>query len=328
MTARSTGRAAWIKLAVMRRALSILSAMACVCGAAFPARAAAPTALPGVTVTAPLLKKIPETVQTFGAPATRGRLARWRTEVCPIVLGMSSERDAYFAQRIRDVAKLAGAPSAPSRCVPDIVVFITTDPDAMVRRLTERAKVLLNGPSRWPVQNSQLVRFAGGKGDPVHLFYLSGDGPVLTGGDQTPAVSNASAAFALSNDLFGPPVYDQGHASRLTPWVDEAFLRVVLVVDARQLLGLDGVQISAYLSLTTLADVNVGDQDFPTIANLFSDRAHGRPPAADLTFWDRAYLGALYKTQSQTSLSMQQSAMADRIAHAVQSQTILPAAGR
>jgi hypothetical protein len=103
---------------------------------------------------------------------------------------------------------------------------------------------------------------------------------------------------------------------------------VVLVIDAKRLVGLNGQQIGAYVALRSMADVNDVDIATPTMANMFSLQQLAKPVPDDLTFWDRAYLGALYKTESEPNLQLQQSAMAARIVHAVKSQTILTKAGQ
>ena len=68
------------------------------------------------------------------------------------------------------------------------------------------------------------------------------------------------------------------------------------------------------------ADLNGVD----SITSLFADRKAGRPAARDLTFWDRAYLQSLYKTDAQIDPAMQLSFMSDHIARDIAAHNVLP----
>jgi hypothetical protein len=116
--------------------------------------------------------------------------------------------------------------------------------------------------------------------------------------------------------------------SRLAPHVEPSLERVVLVLDGRRLTNLPVSQIAAYAAVVTLAEIRTSQpvQGVKTITTLFADLDAGRTPAEDLTFWDRAYLGALYGAEAQSDFSAQRSAMSNRIAHAIESLDLTPGA--
>jgi hypothetical protein len=83
-------------------------------------------------------------------------------------------------------------------------------------------------------------------------------------------------------------------------------------VDATKLTGTTWQQLSDYLSLVTLAqiDLNTDPAEFDSILNLFSN------PAAysGLTDWDRQYIHALYRFNPERGVRIQGNEIVSRIA--------------
>ncbi len=278
----------------------------------------------GVTVIAPLVQKAPEMVRSFAAPRPGHRLARWRDELCPYVRGLSKSHDAFIENRLAQIASAAGIPVVGRRCDANLLVLFTTDPDKLANGLGRRRRLELDGYSRWPIDKLELVNFTRADDRPIRLFRVWNFAPNLNGGDGSPidVASADTEGFSFGNGVLGPPVIRQVMASRLTPAVDASVTRVVAVVDSRQMVGFTPVQIAAYVAMSTLAEVNPEPPaaGVPTIVTLPDDAKAGRASPPDLTFWDRAYLGALYKSPSQENANMQESLMATRIRHAAEVQ--------
>jgi hypothetical protein len=278
----------------------------------------------GVTVIAPLVKQAPEMVRSFAAPRPGHRLARWRSELCPYVRGLSKAHDAFIETRLAQIASAAGIPVTGKRCDANLLVLFTTDPDKLTDGLGRRRRLELDGYSRWPIDKLELANFTRADDRPIRLFRVRDFAPNLTGGDGSPidVASADTQGFSFTNGVLGPPTIRQVLASRLTPATDAALTRVVAVVDSRRMVGFTPVQIAAYVAMSTLAEVNPEPpaDGVPTIVTLPDDARAGRTPPPDLTFWDRAYLGALYKAPSQENANMQESLMATRIRHAAEQQ--------
>jgi hypothetical protein len=311
----------------MRRA-----ARACLIGllsASGPALAADPPGPPaptpvvaGVTVTAPALKRVPDLVQTFGRPYSGDRLSRWRAPVCPYVSGFAPEQNSFIAARIIQISKAAKQLDPEKACDPNIVIIAAPNDLTLRRQIGQHGQTLLSPQSRWPVDKLQLEAFIKDDGLPAHVFYASSivsavaGGAPLDEGNVAGSVADTSGALAA----FSAPVVANTPPGRLIPSVDQAFNHVFVVLDGRQLDGLTSGQIAAYVSMITLAEVRIETtpRDVDTIINLFTDKKAGRTPPEDLTFWDRAYLGALYNAPTQTNISFQRSVMEARIEHAIE----------
>jgi hypothetical protein len=293
-----------------------------------PAWASAPPTPPAptstvadVTVTAPSRKRVPALVETFGRPYSGDRLSRWRNPVCPYVTGFAPEQNNFIAARIVQISKAAQDLAPPKTCEPNIIVVASSDDLALRRQIGQHPQTLLSPASRWPVDKLQLWAFIKDDGLAAHIFYASsivapfGGGTPLDEGNVAGSLADISGAL----NAFGAPVVANAPASRLVASVDDAFNRIFVVLDGRQLDGLTSGQIAAYVSMITLAEVRVeaAPRDVDTIVNLFAARKAGRTPPEDLTFWDRAYLGALYNASTQKDIYRQRSVMEDRIEHAI-----------
>jgi hypothetical protein len=308
--------------ALVSMGLSLISA---------PARAADPTspaadALPAVIVRAPAPKRVHQLVQQFGEAFSGDRLSRWARPVCPLVLGLERDHAFYIEQRIDTIAKAAGVPVESGKCEPNLVVVVSEHATALRQSIARRGRGMLNSGSRWPIDKVQLRAFAMDDDAPAHVFYLNGESATFGGSALDVAGSSTLADVngALSNFLFGPPVVSGFAPSRLIPKADDALQRVFVIIDGERVVGLTLQQIAAYVSMVALAEIRIDPplQNVDTITAMFADKTAGKTPADDLTFWDRAYIGALYNSPSQTSLASQRSIMSQRIAHSIEVLTV------
>src|SRR5580704_14963270 len=91
-----------------------------------PPSPADPTAVQGVTVEPPLspearFARALNFIQSHGAPARIGQLARWTDRVCPLTLGLTPSLNAFVSARVRLLAARVGAPLHRfGRCRPPV----------------------------------------------------------------------------------------------------------------------------------------------------------------------------------------------------------------
>lgn len=291
-------------------------------------------------VRAPSPKAVPQLVEAFSKSVAGDRLARWATAICPYVMGLSKEQDGMVAQRIGDVAKAAGIPIARGECEPNLMVFFSLTPDALDKNLALRSNYYF-GVEPYGVDRVQLANFVREDGAPAHVFYVTGLAKAPGSGAANASGFNGSgitmgsssepgrAGGTIDPGGDGAQVLPDYRASRLAPHAEPSLQRVVLVIDGRRLSRVPITQVASYAAMVTLAEVRIAEpvKQVSTITALFSDLDGGRTPAQDLTFWDRAYLGALYGAESQASFSSQRSAMSDRIAHSIEVLNVPTATG-
>jgi hypothetical protein len=90
-------------------------------------------------------------------------------------------------------------------------------------------------------------------------------------------------------------------ATRLKLTATRNISSVIVVVDSTKIGNINFGQLTDYIGLVGLAQINFEKQpgDAPTILRLFESSGESRPP--EMTVWDRALLHALYST-SQTNV--------------------------
>src|SRR3954468_20209715 len=109
------------------------------------------TAVENVIVTAPALrteKALDNFIIAHAAPTQwLGKIARWKTGICPLTVGLPDRFDQYISQRILRFAVMAGAPRAPDDrpCRPNILVLATPEPQALLDFMRSKRPALL-GP--------------------------------------------------------------------------------------------------------------------------------------------------------------------------------------
>lgn len=93
-------------------------------------------------------------VQSFASPTRlTGKMARWETGICPIVVGIKPQFASFVARRLKEIAAKAGAPvNARASCSPNIQIVFTTTPQALLDRVRDKQPYLLgyydNTPQR------------------------------------------------------------------------------------------------------------------------------------------------------------------------------------
>ena len=227
---------------------------------------------------------------------TDDQIARFATPVCPASFGLPPAHNEVITARVRQIADYVGLGAAADDCLPNVVIVVTESGGDFVERLHHerpdlfrmmelsdiRRVLRLAGPSRaW-----QVVELRGADGRPTDWLEvgkerrlrpaLSGVMPSLT---QRPTRQDLALSF--------------------------------IVFDLDAVAGLTLLQIADHAAMRALARTDAAALPARrSILTLFADRDAGAAPAAELTGWDVAYLGALYRTANSVSAHQQRSSVA------------------
>ncbi|MGP8034344.1 MAG: hypothetical protein ACLPQ6_09395 [Steroidobacteraceae bacterium] len=257
------------------------------------ADAAAPHAgnpLPQVTVEADratLQRRLYTFVATLAREIPRDEaLRRWQVPVCPLVAGLTREQGEFILQRLSQIAAQVGAPLDKESCVqPNLVVIVSPRPEELLKAWDRHHRMFV-GP-----RDSEAVfqRFRQ-QSRPVRVWYNHDFGsakrePILNGSLQ---IGKASWGIASAGD----------NSLGSKTFVREvlAFSSVAVIVDGRQIIGLEVRQITDYIAMAALTEVDLDAPlgDAPTILRLFNARSGGQPLPEELSGWDREFLKGLY----------------------------------
>lgn len=221
-------------------------------------------------------------------------------EYCPAVLGLSAQRNAQIAGRMRAVAAAAGVKPAAAGCVPSALVIFVDDKEAFLRDFRAR--------------------------HPTYFIDLQGRNP------PAPAADGPAVAWHLVQ-LLDPQGVPLDHAvgggynvvespaggSRLLSMVRPVVAMSVVVVERGALVGLTGTQIADYALMRTLTDRGPEGLDVPaglTILGAIGAPMGGAVPLS-LTEWDLAYLKGRYAGHPARYGQSQAAAIRNRIRRAL-----------
>jgi hypothetical protein len=241
--------------------------------------------------------------QVSAPPQGRG-YARWRHGVCVGVHNLENSAAQYLVDRISLLAVEVGLEPGEPGCDPDVMVFFTTDGDALATYLVENEPLMFRpgvGVCCMQLGLDALDEFA--QSDrAVRWWHVSMPVDARTG----------QRATRLPQDGDTYPVIAVAGPSRIHSGISDDMHRVVIIVDGTKLTGTTWQQIGDYLAVVSLAQINpkADPSDFDSILNLFSN------PAAysGLTDWDRSYIQALYESDQERIPQMQADEVVSRMA--------------
>ena len=298
----------------MRRLRACLVCSALVLGAAAQEtpHPAAPTENVTVTVIKDGEAAVGKFVEGMTVPTrVTGKVARWKNGVCPIVVGLPSEAAKLLVQKIRTLAAEVGAPVNPKDpCPGNIEVIFTGQPQALLDNIRIMHPVLLGY-----YDNSAQADKLATSTRPIQSWYSTATvdargNPTVDGARK----GGVHLSIALPpSGLPGPPdileMYMPDAAvtnvtgGRLGDGVSSALNNVMIVADTGKLLGRDAGNVGDYIAMLALAQIQPPDacQALPSILNLLVPGCSGDT----LTSADTAYLRALYKITTTTTLAGQ-----------------------
>jgi hypothetical protein len=233
-------------------------------------------------------------------------LWRWNDKVCPLVAGLNKEQGEFVLARLSEIAKTAGAPLGAETCKPNLYVIVTSAPELLLKQWWRRDVDLFDGESGPTVKRFlETPR-------PIRVWYSAGtvgvDGQFFIG--LLDATSIRAKPSGKAPWVRVPPQA----ATRLKLTATRNISSVIVVVDSTKIGNINFGQLTDYIGLVGLAQINFKKQpdDVPTILRLFESSGESRPP--EMSAWDRALLHALYST-SQTNImqisQMQTAALKD-----------------
>lgn len=238
-------------------------------------------------------ERLQEMVRSFvgevaTAPGGEQQMARWDRSICPLVAGLPARQMQYIADRIAQRGHQVGLQSQGPGCRANILIFVTPDASMLAEGIVDEYSNLVayystNGIST--LGRGPLEEFVTATA-PVRWWHVnqtvSGDGQSVGGDTPGTQVMRTSQA-----------------PSRVRRTTRQDFLRVLIIVDARQANGVTLQALSDYLAMVSLAQLDPAGETtgVPTILNLFEARNSGGvvPPA--MTQWDEAYLDGLYNAR-------------------------------
>ena len=218
-----------------------------------------------------------------------GKIARWKTGICPLTIGLPEKFSHYISQRILRVALDTGAPlSKDEPCRPNVLVLATPEPQKLLDFVRAKRPALLGFHYRPQAERIATMKL------PIQGWYSTAtedfDGFVmadLPSGDLGYGVMSA----------FGNIPRLRVSGSRTGDGLKSEFTTAIIVVDTTKIAGQEVGPLADYVAMLALSQGQYYDscQNLPTITNLMAaDCAPEMKPTA-ITDVDMTYLRGLYK---------------------------------
>jgi hypothetical protein len=235
-------------------------------------------------------REVGEFVFAVAVRSLHDSLSRWNTPVCPLVAGLPQEQGEYVLARLSQIAREARTPLAGEHCTANFYIVVTPQPEVLLKRWQSRDRRMFDtrngmGHLRRFLDTPRAVRvwynvgFASSDGSPINSDSLAG---ALVG-----------TGLGLNLLMANVPTNSVAIGTRLTYSAVRSLSSVIVVVDANRVQDLSFGQLTDYIGMVGLAEVNQDAEvgTVPTILRLF--RASPDPPQA-LSAWDQAFLASLY----------------------------------
>jgi hypothetical protein len=300
--------------------MRILAAIACGCLLGAPHAPAAQSTSEETAKSADIVvqgtKTRKQRVRAFAKTLTPARMddqfGRFISPACPAVVGLPAHEGEAIVERFRTVAKASRVPLAPKPCAANILVIAVRNKRTFIESMPRFTPGLLHGLSR------KRIAALASSPSPVSAWQVVG---IL---DENALVA-ANSEIEAGNPTFAVPTVTSNDASRLKKATQAGFLVSVLIVEKQALAHMTTRQFADYAAMRTLAPIdplnsrhalagnpNV-DLPAPSILSLFDKGLSPVEAPPSVTWWDFAFLRALYEIQMDKIAIFQRSEIQGRM---------------
>lgn len=227
-------------------------------------------------------------VQQTGVVAGKEMVARWIDRVCPRISGLSPEHARIVEARFRAIAATVGAPLAPARCTPNVMIHFVADGAAFAQRASAGDRRRLGDVS--PAARQALLT---GRA-PIRWWYRdelrSKDGLRAIATDPPFAAVDGVPGPAMPSNGADNVTMSQYNSSHISTQMNRALTGATVVVDTPRSTGAPLVAVADHAAYVALAEVRAPKAPLDgSILGLF-----GETPPTGLTRLDETFLRELY----------------------------------
>ena len=270
--------------------------------------AAPQSAVESVIVTAPALrseKALDNFVIGHTAPSPfLGKIARWKTGICPVTVGLPDKFNLFITQRIIRVAMAVGVPlDSHEPCRPNVAVLATPEPQKLLDFIRQKRVALLGFHYRPQAMRLATMTL------PIQAWYSTAteDFWGLIEAD----LPNRDLGYGVMSTLGNLHRFHVSGA-RTGDGLKSEFTTAVIVVDTNKIVGQEIGPLADYIAMLALSQASSYDtcQDVPTITNLMASGCGADMKPAAMTDIDMTYLRGLYRMDAGSSYLGQRGSIA------------------
>jgi hypothetical protein len=278
-----------------------------------------------VTITGTRSHQVIEAFVQERAVAARlsGKIARWRSGICPTTIGMPPAVAKIITARVKELATSVGAPvNGKDDCRANIEIIFTLSPQLLLDNIREHHDVLLG----YADNSDERVRLSKVT-HAIEARYTTAtedlNGGLLVDSSKTvPAemeitFRDPSGGGIIHYRIQAQHGFRAASDSHLGDGLRSTFYNVVIVADPSKLMGHELGTIGDYVGMLALAQINP-PSDCKSLTSILNLLAPGCAPAKALTEIDLAYLRGLYKMNPEGYLRSQEDEISDQMERSFQ----------
>jgi hypothetical protein len=278
---------------------------------------------------------VPKFVESHGVSSPKtDQVARWYGGICPETKGLQARSNDFVTRRIVALAHSVGAPTKPAgSCKTNVEILFTADPRAQLDYVVHKKSGLLGMAS---VGQKDLTTFD----HPIQAWYETqtrsyavivaenfnappvGHRDSLRDNPQNLTVMIENGTHGSSPQMGGggtqidsPDALVRGVAgSYLGSGVVSEFANVLIIIDTNQVRAYPLTAVADYVAVLVLTHASLaGCNRLPSVMDLLSPDCGTQPHPQAVTSADTAYLQALYSSNLESKLALEQGEMHDRM---------------
>lgn len=253
-------------------------------------------------------------VDEVAAPSPGRGPARWDRRVCVGIVNVRNPVAQHLVDRVSQVAMDVGLEPGEPGCKANVLIIGTSDAPALAQALVDATPRAFR--PNWSGSDRGAVALAN---------FVASEAPVRWWHVALPVDSQTGAPAVRLPGQEEPRMTAIFASSRLRTQVQNNLDRVFVIVDFGRAEGLNSNQLSDYIAMVALAqiDPDAATGSFNSVLNLFEQP--GGVGIDGMTDWDRSYLSALYGAElNQLGPSHQASSVSNVMAHDLRAQAAAP----
>ena len=275
-------------------------------------------ALPGkkmeeITVLGLQGRVIDDFIKSYAAPVPNlGLIARWRTPICPTVVGLVDYQGALVANRVRNLATKVGVKVTPPNpnakagepgCKPNVWIIFSSKAQDFMDKIRKEHPWLLG--FHYFAQAKKLATITSTAQSWYATETVDAHGVAMLDSDDYDAFDSGSGEMRVSAWLGG----------RIKTGTYSQFADTLVVVDFNHIKGVPLPSIADYVAMLALAQTRTFDvcRQLPSITNLFAKDCDPDKKTKMVSDADVAYLRALYQLGTEGAANTQAAAIASQM---------------
>ena len=229
-------------------------------------------------------------------PIFDGRIGRFEDPLCPATIGLPDNLKDEVLKRLAIVAAVARIPLDTGRCRANLVIIVVDDKKALIEGMRKKKDSYLYG------LGAKRVEELGNSQAPVAAWQITD----VIGADGMPLRTDGDGFPRLFTTV--PP-------SRIVETTRERIIGGVVVLEQRGLVNVTTRQLADYALVRLLAPMGPKERTPPdsSVLSLFNPGVRPEDAPQSLTWWDLAFLKALFDTRSDVVADVQRHEIRDRM---------------